>query len=63
LVYLKVILGHVVSKARKLPDLEKILAIVNMLATKTFKDIQNSMGWPSSTSVLSRTLFSLWALS
>jgi methyl coenzyme M reductase subunit C len=44
LVYLGVILGHIVSKVGKLLDSKKILAIVNMPATKTFKDIQNFNG-------------------
>jgi hypothetical protein len=39
LVYFGVILGCVVSKARKLPNLKKILVIMNICATKTPKDI------------------------
>lgn len=40
LVYLGVILGYVVSKARKLSDLKNISVIMNMLTPKTPKDIQ-----------------------
>jgi hypothetical protein len=39
LVYSGVILGYVVSKARKLPNPKNILAIVNMLAPKTIENI------------------------
>ncbi len=39
LVYSWAILGYMVSKARKLPDLKKILIIVNMPTPKTPKDI------------------------
>jgi hypothetical protein len=60
LVYSRVILGYVVSKARKLPDPKKILVIMNMPALKTPKTYKFSMGWPSSIDVLSRTLPSSW---
>jgi hypothetical protein len=39
LVYLGVILRYIVSKARKLHDLKKFLAIMNMPALKMPKDI------------------------
>jgi hypothetical protein len=39
LVYLGVILGHIVSDAKKLPNSKKILTIVNMHASKMPKDI------------------------
>jgi hypothetical protein len=39
LVYPTVILGYVVSKARKLSNSKKILIVVNMLTSKTPKDI------------------------
>ncbi len=40
LVHLGIILGYVVFKEGKLPNLKKILAIVHMLTPKTPKDIQ-----------------------
>jgi hypothetical protein len=40
LVYSRVILGYVISKAGKLTNLKNILAIMNMPALKTPKDIQ-----------------------
>jgi hypothetical protein len=60
LVYLRVILRYVVSKARKLSDLKKISTIVNMFAPKTPKDIHVFNGRPNSTDDSSRTLPSLW---
>jgi hypothetical protein len=39
LVFFGVILGYIVSKEGRLPDLKKIATIVNMLEPKTPKDI------------------------
>ncbi len=39
MVYSGVILGYVVSKVGKLPNMKKMSMIVNMLALKTPKDI------------------------
>lgn len=40
IVFSSVILGYVVSKERKLPNLKKIVTIIKMSKLKTTKDIQ-----------------------
>jgi hypothetical protein len=60
MVHLGVILGYVVSKEGKPPDLKKILAIVHMPTSKTPKDIQVFNGITQYYRCSSRTLFSLW---
>jgi hypothetical protein len=56
LVYPWVILGYVVSKVRKLPNLKKISTIKNMPTPKRLKTYKFSMEWPKFINVSSRTL-------
>lgn len=56
-VYLKVLLGHVVSKARKLFDSQQYPICPHQKCLKMYKF---SMGWPSFIDVSLRILFSSW---